>query len=137
MSINPTSGVDSAGAASAALASTSANNQMGKDAFLKLLVTQLQHQDPTKPVDDTAFIAQLAQFSSLEQLTQIAESTSVLRSIFEGIPGATPTSAAYTQSAATPPVVATQPYASNGTSPAIPTAAPLVVGAAPSSTSTP
>lgn len=44
---------------------------LGRDAFLQLLVTQLRHQDPTRPKADGEFIAQLAQFSSLEQLTQI------------------------------------------------------------------
>src|SRR5262245_43761270 len=40
---------------------------MGKDAFLKLLVAQISHQDPLKPMADTEFVAQLAQFSALEQ----------------------------------------------------------------------
>lgn len=47
---------------------------LGRDAFLQLLVTQLQHQDPTQPQDDGQFIAQLAQFSSLEQLTAMRQS---------------------------------------------------------------
>ena len=49
------------------------SSEMGRNEFLKLLVTQLEHQDPTDPMKDEDFVAQLAQFSSLEQLTNISD----------------------------------------------------------------
>jgi flagellar basal-body rod modification protein FlgD len=50
-----------------------ANAALDKNDFLKILITQLSHQDPTQPMDDKAFIAQMAQFSSLEQMTNMSE----------------------------------------------------------------
>lgn len=47
------------------------NQELGRDAFLRLLIVQLQNQDPLEPVKNQDFVAQLAQFSSLEQLTLI------------------------------------------------------------------
>lgn len=63
---------------SGANVSKKVDNTLGKDAFLKMLIAQLRHQDPLNPMDGTAFVAQLAQFSSLEQLTNLNETMGAL-----------------------------------------------------------
>ncbi len=50
------------------------NSELGKDAFLQLLVAQMKNQDPLNPTSDTEYIAQLAQFSQLEQLQNLSAS---------------------------------------------------------------
>jgi flagellar basal-body rod modification protein FlgD len=62
----------SSGAASNALSET-ASQKVGKDGFLKILVTQLKNQNPTDPMKGRDFASQLAQFSSVEQLTGISD----------------------------------------------------------------
>lgn len=52
---------------------------MGKDQFLKILITQLQNQDPAAPMQDREFIAQMAQFSSLEQMMNMTKEIQDLR----------------------------------------------------------
>ncbi|MFD2333195.1 flagellar hook assembly protein FlgD [Cohnella sp. GCM10020058] len=51
---------------------TGASSELGKDQFMKILLTQLQNQDPMEPMQDKDFIAQMATFSSLEQTMNMA-----------------------------------------------------------------
>ena len=67
---------------------SAATTPLNRDAFLKLLITQLRNQSPLSPMDDTEFIAQLAQFSSLEQMqnmNQNLESFISSQSAFEAL----------------------------------------------------
>ena len=77
--INPTTGAGQTSTGANTGTTNPLNSDgLGRDAFLKLLVTQLQNQDPTKPKEDGEFLTQLATFSSLEKLTEISTSVNAL-----------------------------------------------------------
>jgi flagellar basal-body rod modification protein FlgD len=67
--INPAVGV---APAASTQKSGNPNATLDKDDFLKLFVAQMQHQDPSKPMDDTAMMGQMASFSTLEQISNMA-----------------------------------------------------------------
>lgn len=80
MSIQPLTRADSTNTAlGSSLAQTTGGQTLGKQDFLKLLTTQLTNQDPLSPQDSTAFIAQLAQFSTVEGINNLQTSQSHLQ----------------------------------------------------------
>jgi flagellar basal-body rod modification protein FlgD len=81
MSVSPIGNVSDIIASKQAKNATgrSNNSTLGKDDFLKILITQLQHQDPSHPLEDKEFIAQMAQFTSVEQLTNMNTEIKALR----------------------------------------------------------
>jgi flagellar basal-body rod modification protein FlgD len=76
---NSTGGVGSTTTSTSALPDRM--QELGGEAFMTLLITQLQHQDPTNPMEDAEFIAQLATFSQLEKQTSMAESLKKIETI--------------------------------------------------------
>ncbi|MGN1050502.1 MAG: flagellar hook capping FlgD N-terminal domain-containing protein [Selenomonadaceae bacterium] len=61
------------------------NDALGKDAFLQLLVTQMQYQDPLDPQDNSEYLSQLAQFSALEQVSNVSSSLEKVNTLIENI----------------------------------------------------
>lgn len=61
-------------------ASKSKSQSLGQDDFLKLMTTQMTHQDPTKPLDSTNFLAQIAQFSTVSGIQDLQKSFTALSS---------------------------------------------------------
>ena len=80
--INPL-GSNSVDRASSSLVSGNSSLQVNESEFLNLLVTQLKNQDPMNPADNQAFLAQLAQFSSLEQLMSINKTVTTIADSFQ------------------------------------------------------
>ncbi|MBX7106972.1 MAG: hypothetical protein K1X57_23075 [Gemmataceae bacterium] len=81
MQIDPSSSTSSQ--YEAALNARVPKQTLGQEDFLKLITVQLAKQDPMKPMEDTAFIAQMAQFTSLEQTNQLAKEFAQLRAASE------------------------------------------------------
>ncbi|WP_042199168.1 flagellar hook capping FlgD N-terminal domain-containing protein [Paenibacillus camerounensis] len=68
-------------------AKTTGNSTLGKDQFLKILITQLQNQDPMQPMEDKEFIAQMAQFTSVEQLMNISTQLTAMNQSLGSVSG--------------------------------------------------
>jgi len=96
---NPASTAATGADSSTSSSSTGANPLADESTFLQLLVTQIQNQDPTQPMDSTAFLSELAQFSQLEQLATINQDLTTGVPVYGEAP---PSTAATTPTNSTP-----------------------------------
>src|SRR5689334_15049061 len=80
MAITPTNAAPATVRASGSTAVSNPNANLDKDGFLKMFVAQMQHQDPSSPQDPNESTAQMAQFSTLEQITNLASSNAKIAS---------------------------------------------------------
>jgi len=96
----------------------SQRDSLGKDAFMQLLITKMQNQDPTQPQDDSEMIAQLAQFSTLEQMQQMNTTLTQIAGFFSDAKSAV-------SGAAASPSTSTSPSTSDPTATA---PAPVTTG---------
>jgi flagellar basal-body rod modification protein FlgD len=88
--LSPTSSIATPSVTSTASSSTgsaTSSQMLGENAFLKLLIAQLQNQDPLNPADSTDFVTQLAQFSAVEQATQQSQTLSQMSTQLNSIAG--------------------------------------------------
>ena len=79
MSTTPINSVGSGTAPAAPAAKSPTDSLADQNVFLRLLVAQLQHQDPENPTDGTQFVTQLAQFSELSNTTQMAADIAAIK----------------------------------------------------------
>ena len=86
--VNPVTSSSSSSSSSSGNANSLSGVSANEGTFLTLLVAQLKNQDPLSPTDSTQFVGELAQFSSLEQLTNI--NTNVGTLVTDVTPAATP-----------------------------------------------
>src|ERR1700690_239068 len=90
--VGSTSGAGSANAGNAVASAVGSDSFVSQNTFLTLLITQLKNQDPMNPQDSSQFVAQLASFSSLEQMTQLNKNiNTVLENSVTGLIGQTVT----------------------------------------------
>ena len=90
--VGSTAGAGSSNAANAVASAVGSDSFVSQNTFLTLLITQLKNQDPMNPQDSSQFVAQLASFSSLEQMTQLNKNiNTVLENSVTGLIGQTVT----------------------------------------------